>query len=226
MNIEEAFGLVIRRLRRERNLSQDRLSTTSSLDRAFISKLESGKQQPTLVTIFELANALGVPASRVLIELELLLNINQVKPTYKGTGAAIINNTGFNFKISQEPVCTGTETILLADDESLLRKMISEFLQECGYKIIEAVDGQDAVEKFKTNVTRIRLVLMDVVMPRRDGLSACREIYDHKQSVPMLLMSAYSPGNLGNMDGFNFIHKPMSPHELAQRIRELLDGES
>lgn len=225
VTIEEAFGLVIRRLRKERGLSQEKLSLYSSLDRAFISKLESGKQQPTLVTIFELANALRVPAARIMTELELLLDINNAKPFCVDMDMISIRHKGFEpAAVGQELGLTGTETILVVDDESILRKMLADFLEECGYAVIEAVDGQDAVDKFRANAAEIQLVLMDVVMPRRDGLSACKEILDSRPDLPALLMSAYSPGTLGALDGYNFIHKPMSPFDLAKRIRCLLDG--
>ena len=79
MTIEEAFGIVIRRLRKERGLSQDELSNMSSLDRGFISQIERGKQQPTLLTMFGLASALKVSAARVIYEAELLLTFNGSK---------------------------------------------------------------------------------------------------------------------------------------------------
>ncbi|MDD2541480.1 MAG: helix-turn-helix transcriptional regulator, partial [Desulfuromonadaceae bacterium] len=77
MTIEKAFGIVIRRLRKELLLSQEELSAISSLDRVFISRLERGIQQPKLVTIFQLATALKVSVSRVFLETELLLCFNK-----------------------------------------------------------------------------------------------------------------------------------------------------
>lgn len=226
MTIEEAFGLVIRRLRKERGLSQEKLSLYSSLDRAFISKLESGKQQPTLVTIFELANALIVPAARIMIELELLLDINNGRPFLLDMDKYPVKNIGFEQKMTaKEHGFTGRETILVVDDEYALRKMLVAFLKDARYSVLEAVDGLDAVAKFKANSTKIQLVLMDVVMPRLDGLSAWKEIVEYKPGVTALLMSAYPPGSLGELDGYNFILKPMTPYDLARRIRRLLDGE-
>ena len=79
LTIEMAFGIVIRRLRKEQLLSQEELSRISSLDRGFISQLERGKQKPTIITIFELAAALNVSATRILNETDLLLWFNKVK---------------------------------------------------------------------------------------------------------------------------------------------------
>lgn len=70
MTIEEAFGQVIRELRKANQLSQEKLADLSTLDRSFISLLESGKKQPSLITIFQLAKALNISPSQVLIHVE------------------------------------------------------------------------------------------------------------------------------------------------------------
>ena len=68
--IEEAFGEVIRALRKEKQFSQEKLAEISSLDRSFISLLEGGKKQPSLITIFQLAKALNTTPSKVLAAVE------------------------------------------------------------------------------------------------------------------------------------------------------------
>jgi transcriptional regulator with XRE-family HTH domain len=66
LTIEEAFGEVIRELRKESQISQEKLAERSNLDRSFISLLECGRKQPSLITIFQLAKAFNIPASKIL----------------------------------------------------------------------------------------------------------------------------------------------------------------
>lgn len=70
MTIEEAFGEVIRELRKAQQLSQEKLAEVSNLDRSFISLLECGRKQPSLITIFQLAKAFKLPASKILSLVE------------------------------------------------------------------------------------------------------------------------------------------------------------
>jgi transcriptional regulator with XRE-family HTH domain len=70
LTIEEAFGQVIRELRKANKLSQEKLADMSSLDRSFISLLETGRKQPSLITIFQLAKAFNLPASKIIASVE------------------------------------------------------------------------------------------------------------------------------------------------------------
>ncbi|MBT1074412.1 helix-turn-helix domain-containing protein [Geobacter grbiciae] len=72
MGIEDAFGQVVRRMRKERHLSQETLAFNSHLDRSFISLLECGRKQPTLITIFQIARALNVSPSEIIKAVEEL----------------------------------------------------------------------------------------------------------------------------------------------------------
>jgi len=76
MTLEAAFGKVIKDLRKERNLSQEKLSFESGLDRAFISLLECGRKQPSLVTIFQLAKALQISPAQLIASVEEKCNEN------------------------------------------------------------------------------------------------------------------------------------------------------
>ena len=69
-------------------------------------------------------------------------------------------------------IAEGTETVLLAKDDVAVRASTREILQEFSYKVIEAVDGEDAVKKFKKDRERIQLVLLDVIMPKKNGREA------------------------------------------------------
>jgi len=117
-----------------------------------------------------------------------------------------------------------TETILLVDDDSFLRQCLSDMLVSEGYKVILVEDGLDAVSKYKENVDCADLVLMDVVMPNKDGITAYKEIIEMNPHQRIILMSAYSSTSLGNLDKINFIQKPIHPSKLLNTIREVLDS--
>ncbi|MDR3579253.1 MAG: response regulator [Oryzomonas sp.] len=224
MTIEEAFGIVIRRLRRERMLSQDKLSSISMVDRAFISNIEGGKQQPSLITIFELANALNVTTSSIMVEVEFLLKINCpeiLKNNQDGNLAWLHNLEIMMTGILEE--FRGNETILIVDDELQLREMLSCFLSNYGYNVICANDGHDAIEIYKQNIESIRLSIMDIVMPRKDGITASKEIKELNPGAIILFISGYSPSYLTKTDDIDLIQKPFSPIEIIKKVRASLD---
>lgn len=225
MTIEEAFGIVIRRLRRERTLSQEKLSMTSCLDRKFISNIEGGKQQPSLVSIFALAGALNTSASNIIFETEFILKINTPE-RLRVEGGKIDWISSMEIMMSKiSNGYQGSETILIVDDERQLREMLSDFLASYGYKVITAEDGQDAIEKYKSNGP-IHLVVMDVVMPRKDGISCFREIKKYNPEAKAVFMSGYRPDHLQAKEDFHLIQKPFSPVEMIKAIRGALEAET
>lgn len=227
MTIEEAFGIVIRRLRRERNLSQEKLSIASCLDRKFISNLEGGKQQPSLVSVFALAGALNSTASSLLYEAEFILRINTPEKLRADGGCGKIDwISSMEIMMNNGHTCyQGSETILVVDDEKQLRDMLADFLASYGYTVILAEDGQDALEKYKQNHHDIHLVVMDVVMPRKDGLTCFRQIKELHPEAKVLFMSGYRPDHLQAKENFKMIQKPFSPVEMIKAIRQVLgDG--
>jgi CheY-like chemotaxis protein/DNA-binding XRE family transcriptional regulator len=229
LTIEEAFGTVIRKLRKERLLSQDELSRMSSLDRVFISQLERGKQQPTLVTIFGLAAALGCSVSRMLAATELLLGFNKVRLQKNEINPSnyekLRTRWGREF-MAKESVSPCGKTILLVEDEMYLRRFLAELLASRGYDVIVAEDGHDAVNLYEENMDGIDLVLMDIMMPRKDGITAHKEIIEMNPNAKILLMSGYSEVSLGGIPDINFIQKPMVPAKLLTNIRELIDSDA
>lgn len=215
-------------MRKERLLSQDELSNASSLDRVFISRLERGKQQPTLVTIFELSSALGISATRIVTEVELLLWFHNVKGQFNRTDQRHLTYDklweyfGESFMVS-ELGTSCAETILLVEDEMHVQKFLAGALESVGYKVILAVDGQEAVDKYKDNRAAVDLILMDIMMPRKDGVTARKEILELNPAAKILMMSGYYAVSLGNIDNLNFIQKPMLPSKLFTNIRDVLD---
>ncbi|MEK7788489.1 MAG: ATP-binding protein, partial [Planctomycetota bacterium] len=125
------------------------------------------------------------------------------------------------------PPTRGTETILLAEDEESVRRLIRDVLKESGYKVIEAVDGEEAVSKFMENKDTIDLLLLDVVMPKMSGREAYEIIKKVKPEIKLLMTSGYSADFISKKrmleEGLNFLAKPMSPANLLKKVREALD---
>lgn len=120
----------------------------------------------------------------------------------------------------------GTETLLIVDDDKQVLNLLSDYFRDNGYNVIAARDGEEAVEAYKKNCDIIHLVLMDIVMPRKDGIAASVEITGHNPAAIIYLMSGYIPDTLGERSGMNFIKKPFLPSELIKMIRDCLDGTS
>jgi PAS domain S-box-containing protein len=125
-----------------------------------------------------------------------------------------------------QPIETGTETVLLAEDEAAIREFIKKLLEEYGYKVITAVDGQTAINEFKAHKDKIQLVLLDVIMPNRNGKEAYEEIKKIRPDIKALFMSGYPADIIHKHDiiekGFAYIEKPVSPTKLLKKIREAL----
>ncbi len=121
----------------------------------------------------------------------------------------------------------GTETILLAEDDESLRNMVLSLLESFGYKVIIAVDGEDAVQKYRKNMKQIQLLLFDVVMPKKNGIDAYNEIRDIKPGIKVLFASGYATDavQLKTLadDNAMFISKPYLPSNLLAIVRSMLD---
>ncbi|HXX57511.1 MAG TPA: PAS domain S-box protein [Thermodesulfovibrionales bacterium] len=122
----------------------------------------------------------------------------------------------------------GTETILVAEDDEAVRILTSHILREAGYAVIEAVDGDDAIMKFRENKETIKLAICDVVMPKRSGKEVSDTIRTIKSDIRVLLASGYtadiiSAKGIGE-EGLDFISKPITPSNLLGKVREVLDN--
>ena len=121
----------------------------------------------------------------------------------------------------------GTETILLVEDNSAARTATKIVLEELGYRVIEAVDGEDALEKFRANRDRIQLVILDVIMPH----GSIKPIYDEmlliRSDIKAIFLSGYTEDILKRSgmieEGLTFLTKPFLPAKLASKMREMLD---
>lgn len=121
----------------------------------------------------------------------------------------------------------GTETLLLAEDDTDVRKFTKYVLEEFGYTVIEAEDGKDAVGKFTENKDKVRLLLLDVIMPKKNGKEAYDEIRKAEPEIKALFMSGYTANAIhkkGILEkGLDFVLKPISPTKLLKKVREILD---
>jgi two-component system cell cycle sensor histidine kinase/response regulator CckA len=125
------------------------------------------------------------------------------------------------------PSYRGTETILLAEDNDLVRKLTRSVLEHYGYNLLEARNGEEAYRLGKGYEGPIHLLLTDVVMPGVSGQALAEQIKFIRPEIEVLFMSGYSeeatlrPGDPGLGD--HFLQKPFSPSELGKRVRELLN---
>jgi len=122
----------------------------------------------------------------------------------------------------------GSETILVAEDDSSILELAESALGEFGYTVIPACDGMDAVEKFKENLEKVDIIIMDMVMPKMSGREAYEEIRKHRPEVKVLFISGYSPHLLHNR-GFldsseEVLIKPFQPLDLIRKVRAMLDS--
>jgi two-component system, cell cycle sensor histidine kinase and response regulator CckA len=124
----------------------------------------------------------------------------------------------------------GTETVLVAEDDASLRIFIKKMLEEFGYTVIDAVDGADAVQLFAEHREKIKLLLFDIIMPRKNGKAAYEEIKQLSPDIRVLFMSGYTADIMhqrGILDKeLEFILKPVSPTGLLHKLREVLDKET
>jgi PAS domain S-box-containing protein len=126
-----------------------------------------------------------------------------------------------------EPLAGGTETILLAEDEEVVRNMATEVLERVGYTVIVACDGEEAAALFQEHADEVALALLDVVMPKMSGRAACEKMRALKPDLPILFSSGYSFSTLGGdfleRTGAQAIPKPYAPRDLLKKVREALD---
>ncbi|QXE87812.1 DUF3365 domain-containing protein [Geomonas nitrogeniifigens] len=122
----------------------------------------------------------------------------------------------------------GSETILLAEDDEGVRNLVLSVLTRFGYRVIQAVDGQDAVEKYSAHRNEISMILMDLIMPRKNGKEAYDEIARLDPEVKVLYASGYTADFIKNRgvpeEGIDLIMKPIQPMELLRTVREVLDA--
>ena len=121
----------------------------------------------------------------------------------------------------------GTETILVAEDDAMVRKFMREVIEGAGYTVIEAKDGEDAIKVFIENKDRIQLLILDVIMPKKNGKEVYETLKESNPYIKALFISGYSADILHKKgivsEGPEVILKPISSDNLLRKIRDLLD---
>jgi two-component system, cell cycle sensor histidine kinase and response regulator CckA len=123
----------------------------------------------------------------------------------------------------------GSETVLLVEDEDMVRKLTGELLEENGYSVLEANGGEEAISIFKERKAPIDLLITDVVMPKISGTEVAEQLKKIHPETKVLFMSGYTDEAIvhhGIVDsGIAFIQKPFSENALTRKVRDVLDAE-
>lgn len=117
------------------------------------------------------------------------------------------------------------KTILIADDEERIRKLVGDFLKRAGYSVMEAEDGDSAFRIFENNKKILDLIIIDIMMPGLNGWELCRKIRE-TSNVPIIILSARSE-EFDELTGYesgadDYVTKPFSPIILVKRVEALL----
>ena len=114
---------------------------------------------------------------------------------------------------------------MLAEDDQVVRELTKTLLEGFGYNVIEAADGEDAINKFVGDKDGIQLLILDLIMSKKSGKEAYDEIKKIRPDVKALFTSGYAIDIIKRKglleEGFNFISKPILPKELITKVREL-----
>jgi PAS domain S-box-containing protein len=135
--------------------------------------------------------------------------------------------TAEDVEVSDVP--TGKERILLVEDEAAVRSLLRRFLDSQGYRVVEASNGDAALDLAETNNGGFDLLLTDLVMPGMGGFELAKRLEQHLPGLHVIFMSGYSeeavrdPEAESTMTAENFLQKPFSTDLLARRLRDVLD---
>ena len=123
----------------------------------------------------------------------------------------------------------GTETVLVVEDEAMVRRFVSSVLRMRGYRVLVAGEGYEAVRVAEQHEETIHLILSDVIMPHMSGVEAVKRVTKLHPESRVLYMSGYTDGMIGAqlaaIRRVGFIQKPFSEQELSRKIREVLERE-
>ncbi len=121
----------------------------------------------------------------------------------------------------------GTETVMIVEDEGILRNLCVQILEQMGYRVLQARNGIEAIAEVQRYGDRIDLLLTDVVMPGMNGSELATRLVLHNPEMKVLFTSGYTEDVISHhgvlAEGVSFIGKPYTPLALARKVREVLD---
>jgi PAS domain S-box-containing protein len=129
--------------------------------------------------------------------------------------------------LAQEPITPGHETILLVEDEENLRRLARQYLENQGYRVIDAPDGATAIQISQAHKGPIHLMLTDVIMPGMNGRELADRVAPTRPDMRVLYMSGYTENHIGHNgtldEGITLLQKPFTLPALKAKVREMLD---
>ncbi len=140
-----------------------------------------------------------------------------------------IKNTESEDTVDDKKVAkyNGAETILIAEDDEAVRSLAQHVLEKNGYETLVARDGDEAVVKFRESNDNIQLLILDLIMPKKNGKEAYDEIRQLRPDIKAIFISGYTAEAIRKkgifQDDFDFISKPVLPSTLLCKVREVLD---
>jgi Signal transduction histidine kinase len=143
----------------------------------------------------------------------------------------VADGVGYDRSDQPNPILIprGTESILLVEDEDSVRILATQSLEEYGYQVLAACDGDDALKKMMASDMTIDILVSDVVMPHLGGRELAEKIVEQYPTCKVLFLSGYTEDAIirhGIIESeFSFLQKPFTPSALARKVREVLDAE-
>lgn len=143
---------------------------------------------------------------------------------------AVGDNSMTAYAVAREALPGGHETILVVEDEEMVRRLAKRVLEKQGYRVFLANDGQEGLETAKEIEGKIDLLLSDVILPKVNGPDLYKKLHRTRPEMKVLFMSGYTDNALAHHGvleaGVNFIQKPFAITTIIRRVREVLDRES
>jgi CheY-like chemotaxis protein len=122
----------------------------------------------------------------------------------------------------------GNETVLLAEDDQAMRDLFRTILEDHGYTVLLAADGEEAIDLFRAHAQDIGLLVLDVVMPKKNGKEVYEKVRVVRPGVKTLFISGYTADIVQRKgvleEGLPFLSKPATPDEILKKVRDVLDG--
>jgi CheY-like chemotaxis protein len=146
----------------------------------------------------------------------------------RGTVFSVFLPFGGSEEAAQEPPPGHGETILVAEDESVVRALTVRILETAGYRVIEASDGAEAVRLFRLHASEVAAAVIDAVMPELDGRGAARRMREVRPDLPVVFATGHDFATLEDVtegrERSSIIHKPYRAQELLLRVRRAVEA--